>query len=111
MKFQPVPCQNPVRYYTLSEQLHKLSENVKMFAEGVRRFITGLSKKVLLANNIGLLWHTIASSNPGSMSALTAWLGIIAFGKEETKDVIRQGGYQHNHDVNRFAPGVEDKTN
>lgn len=68
-----------VQYNTMAEQLRRRSETIEMFAEGVRRFITGLAKKVLLANNIGLLWHTISSSNPDSIPALTAWLGIIAF--------------------------------
>lgn len=68
-----------VKYNTIAEQLHKRSENIKMFAEGVQRFIIGLAKKVLLANNIGLLWDTISNTNPDSMPVLTAWLGIIAF--------------------------------
>jgi len=68
-----------VKYNTIAVQIRERSENIKMFAEGVRRFILGLAKKVLLANNIGLLWHTISSSNPDSLPALTAWLGIIAF--------------------------------
>jgi alginate O-acetyltransferase complex protein AlgI len=68
-----------VQYNTVAEQLRERSVDIPMFAEGVRRFIIGLAKKVLLANNIGLLWHTISSSNLDSMPALTAWLGIIAF--------------------------------
>ncbi|KOS69085.1 alginate regulatory protein [Lysinibacillus contaminans] len=68
-----------VKYSTIAEQLKHRSENMKMFAEGVRRFTIGLSKKVLLANNIGLLWDTISSSSPETMPVLTAWLGIIAF--------------------------------
>ncbi|MFF2752455.1 MBOAT family O-acyltransferase [Psychrobacillus sp. NPDC058041] len=68
-----------VKYNTIAEQLHKRLETIKMFAEGVRRFTIGMAKKVLLANNIGLLWHTISNSNPDTMPALTAWLGIIAF--------------------------------
>ncbi|MEK4231062.1 MBOAT family O-acyltransferase [Solibacillus sp. FSL H8-0538] len=68
-----------VKYSTIAEQLHKRSENIEMFAEGIRRFIIGLAKKVLLANNIGLLWHAISQSNADAMPALTAWLGIIAF--------------------------------
>ena len=68
-----------VKYNTISEQLQERTETIKMFAEGVRRFTIGLAKKVLLANNIGLLWDTISSSNPDSLSVLTAWLGIIAF--------------------------------
>lgn len=68
-----------VKYSTIAEQLHMRTENIKMFAEGVRRFTIGLAKKVLLANNIGLLWETISNSNPDSLTVLTAWLGIIAF--------------------------------
>ncbi|MEG0549459.1 MAG: MBOAT family O-acyltransferase, partial [Coprobacillus sp.] len=68
-----------VKYSTIAEQLKQRTENMKMFAEGVRRFTIGLAKKVLLANNIGLLWDTISSSSPTSMAVLTAWLGIIAF--------------------------------
>jgi alginate O-acetyltransferase complex protein AlgI len=68
-----------VQYNTIAEQLRERSVDIPMFAEGVRRFIIGLAKKVLLANNIGLLWHTISSSSLDSMPALTAWLGIIAF--------------------------------
>lgn len=68
-----------VKYSTIAQQLQQRFENMQMFAEGVRRFTMGLAKKVLLANNIGLLWDTISSSNPESMPVLTAWLGIIAF--------------------------------
>ena len=68
-----------VTYNTIAPQLQHRMESISMFAEGVRRFIIGLAKKVLLANNIGLLWDTISSSNLETMPLLTAWLGIIAF--------------------------------
>ncbi|MBB3067989.1 alginate O-acetyltransferase complex protein AlgI [Paenibacillus baekrokdamisoli] len=68
-----------VQYSTLAEQLRSRKVSVELFAEGIRRFIMGLAKKVLLANNIGLLWHTISNSNMDTMPILTAWLGIIAF--------------------------------
>lgn len=68
-----------VKYNTIAQQLHNRSESIELFAEGIRRFTTGLAKKVLLANNIGLLWDTISSSNPESLPMLTAWLGIMAF--------------------------------
>ncbi|MEK3968505.1 MULTISPECIES: MBOAT family O-acyltransferase [Paenibacillus] len=68
-----------VQYNTIAGQLRERSVDIPMFAEGVRRFIIGLAKKVLLANNIGMLWHTISSSNLDSLPAFTAWLGIIAF--------------------------------
>lgn len=68
-----------VQYSTIAAQLQKRTISINMFAEGVRRFIIGLAKKVLLANNIGLLWDTISHSSMDNMPVLTAWLGIIAF--------------------------------
>ncbi|WP_127494943.1 MBOAT family O-acyltransferase [Paenibacillus glycanilyticus] len=68
-----------VQYNTLAEQLKERRVTMEMFAEGVRRFIIGLAKKVLLANNIGLLWHAVSDADAGMLPVLTAWLGIIAF--------------------------------
>ncbi|GMK37754.1 alginate regulatory protein [Paenibacillus sp. CCS19] len=68
-----------VQYSVIAEQLKHRVVTIELFAEGVRRFIIGLAKKVLLANNIGLLWHTVSGSNIDEMPATTAWLGIIAF--------------------------------
>lgn len=68
-----------VKYNTISEQLRNRRESISLFAEGVSRFIVGLAKKVLLANNIGMLWDTISSSNIETLPIFTAWLGIIAF--------------------------------
>lgn len=48
-------------------------------AEGIRRFIIGLGKKVLLANQAGLLWEEISAIDPGQLPAAAAWLGAIAF--------------------------------
>ena len=54
-------------------------ENFDDFGSGVKRFLLGLGKKVLLANNIGLLWDSISAMNPESLPVVTAWLGILAF--------------------------------
>lgn len=68
-----------VQYSTISEQLRHRTVSGAMFAEGVRRFIIGLAKKVLLANNIGMLWSTVSAAGADTLPALTAWIGIIAF--------------------------------
>lgn len=68
-----------VRYQTIAEQINHRKENIDQFSEGVKRFIIGLGKKVLLANNIGLLWAEIQNTNISDLTILTAWLGIIAF--------------------------------
>ena len=69
-----------VRYQTVAEQLNKREHSVLKFEEGVYRFCLGLSKKVLLANNIGIIWDYIKVLEYSEISLLTAWLGIISFG-------------------------------
>lgn len=69
-----------VRYNTIANQLKERRESMDKFAQGVKRFVVGLSKKVLLANNIGLLWSEIQATAPAELTVLTAWLGVIAFG-------------------------------
>lgn len=69
-----------VRYQTVAEELDHRQESVDKFAAGIQRFTVGLGKKVLLANNIGLLWTQIKDTAPAELSVLTAWLGVIAFG-------------------------------
>lgn len=66
-----------VRYSTVFKQLKHRSITVNKIADGGYRFFCGLAKKVLLANNIGMLWDTISASQ--SLQWQSAWLGIIAF--------------------------------
>ena len=66
-----------VRYQTIADQIDEREHSFDKFGEGVRRFICGLGKKVLLANNIGLLWSTVSAS--GELTVVSAWLGIVAF--------------------------------
>lgn len=68
-----------VRYQDIADQLDARSHSFGSFGEGVSRFVTGLGKKVLLANNIGLLWSTVSETDTAELSVLGAWLGIIAF--------------------------------
>lgn len=68
-----------VRYETIAKELHERKLSILQFAEGVKFFCIGLGKKVLLANNIGLLWSHIQNQDASELTVLTAWLGIIAF--------------------------------
>ncbi|MCY6484120.1 MBOAT family protein [Clostridium aestuarii] len=68
-----------VKYGDIDKQLNKRKESLAMFGEGAELFIIGLAKKVLLANNIGLLWDNVKATPIGEISILSAWLGIIAF--------------------------------
>ncbi|MDO4283337.1 MAG: MBOAT family O-acyltransferase [Clostridia bacterium] len=68
-----------VQYKTIDNQLRERKETVEQFEEGINRFMIGLGKKVLIANNIGILWSTIQSMNYAEIPILTAWIGIIAY--------------------------------
>ena len=68
-----------VQYKTVEEQLSHRRETTAQFAAGIGRFTIGLGKKVLIANQVGALWDTVAALPGTSLSAGTAWLGAIAF--------------------------------
>ena len=68
-----------VRYQDVADQLNERTHSFDRFGDGVKRFVTGLGKKVLLANNIGLLWDAISKTTAENLTTLAAWLGIIAF--------------------------------
>ena len=69
-----------VRYQTIADEIDSRLESYELIGEGIKRFILGLGKKVLLANNIGILWDNVSKLGASNISILTAWLGILAFG-------------------------------
>ena len=68
-----------VKYRQVADKLHDRKVDVYAVSYGLRRFVVGFAKKVLIANNTGLLWTEISSMDLGEMKALTAWLGIVAY--------------------------------
>ena len=71
-------------YVTLFPQLiagpivqYKTVESVFEASRGMQRFVVGLAKKVLIANQVGALWEQISAMS--APTAVTAWLGAIAF--------------------------------
>ncbi len=68
-----------VKYRDVERKLHSRRTGICTVSYGVKRFVLGLAKKVLLANNMGLIWTTVKAYEYSEMSVLTAWLGIIAF--------------------------------
>ena len=68
-----------VVYSDVSEKLHERKVTLNQIEEGIATFILGLGSKVLVANNVGMLWDDIASIGYENIHAGTAWLGVIAF--------------------------------
>lgn len=68
-----------VRYETVDEELETKNISLDNFSRGMKRFIIGLGKKVLIANNVGVLWNVIETGAYTELTMSFAWLGIIAF--------------------------------
>ncbi|MEJ8545573.1 MBOAT family O-acyltransferase [Brevibacillus borstelensis] len=68
-----------VKYGDIAKQLAGRKVTIDQFGEGAELFIKGLAKKVLLANNIGLLWTNVKAAPLDELAVLSAWLGIVAF--------------------------------
>ena len=68
-----------VNYNDVYKQLNNRKESINKFGEGVQRFIIGLGKKVILANNIGLICSQAKEVPLSDLSVVLAWIGIIAF--------------------------------
>ena len=64
-----------VRYADVERQMEDRPFSFDHLFLGIQRFVLGLGKKVLLANQIGVLWETMA----GNSTVLGAWLGAVAF--------------------------------
>lgn len=67
-----------VRYRDVADQLTARRSSLPRFSWGVRMFVIGLAKKVLLANQLVLLWNTVAA-DPQAAGTLAAWCGMAAY--------------------------------
>lgn len=68
-----------VTYNEINRELKTRSLNLGQIENGICLFILGLGSKVLLANNIGMLWNDIGTIGYQNISTPLAWLGILSF--------------------------------
>lgn len=68
-----------VKYSDIKNELKNRKIKVNQVEEGITEFIIGMGKKVLIANNIGLLWNEIQELGISYVSTPLLWLGVIAF--------------------------------
>ncbi len=66
-----------VRYDGIFQEIRHRSLTMYETADGIFRFVTGLSKKVLLANQMGILADTIWTTP--RMSVVSAWIGMLSY--------------------------------
>ncbi len=68
-----------VRYSDVAAEIDDRKVNVSLVSEGIGKFLKGLAKKIIIANNIGMVWTTVKAMEYSELSVLTAWIGILAF--------------------------------
>lgn len=68
-----------VRYETVEDELKNRKENLPDILSGFKRFIVGLSKKIIIANNMGLIADSIFVLNNSNIGTLIMWLGVLAY--------------------------------
>ena len=66
-----------VRYVDVARELENRETTMEDAMTGIRRFLIGLGKKILLANQLGLLTEVFRASN--EKSVLFHWLYAVAF--------------------------------
>ena len=68
-----------IKYKDLGEQIDQRTCSTEKFASGVQIFMVGLGKKLLIANNVGMLWDSYKAMSPEQLTVAGAWLGVLAF--------------------------------
>ncbi|MBO5870760.1 MAG: MBOAT family protein [Clostridia bacterium] len=68
-----------VRYQTIAEEIDDRKTTLNDAFEGFVRLIIGLSKKVLLANNLNVLVQNCFGENISQASITATWVGVIAY--------------------------------
>lgn len=69
-----------VKYTDIQKEIKHREITKNDVEDGIEKFVLGLGRKVLIANNIGMLWSEVEKMGFENISTPLAWLGIIAFG-------------------------------
>ncbi len=69
-----------VRYEDIAKQIEEREFNIDRISRGMCRFIFGLSKKVLIANQMGFVADTMFDKfAPGDIGMGASWIGAICY--------------------------------
>ena len=68
-----------VRYETIEDELINRKTNIDNFYQGLKLFIIGLSKKVLIANNVGYVADHIFQTSPSTYGFIGVIISIVCY--------------------------------
>lgn len=80
ISFFPKITMGPIESYQNFEfYLRNKDISTENFANGIKKFVYGLTKKVIIANSMGVIADTIFESNFSYLTIATAWIGAISY--------------------------------
>jgi alginate O-acetyltransferase complex protein AlgI len=68
-----------IRYKDIYTQLAERTSTLDDVSAGIVRFTMGLAKKVLIANQMGMIADSGFSAQPGQLGAAVAWLSLVCY--------------------------------
>lgn len=68
-----------VRYSTVAEEINDRHTTLRDFSEGFTRFVIGLSKKVILADQLHRIVNNTLGGNVGALTVAGSWYGVIIY--------------------------------
>ena len=68
-----------IKYHDIEDAIDSRQINFEDVSIGIKRFIIGLSKKMLIANTLGLVADKIFAQDPSTIPHFVAWLGSFAY--------------------------------
>jgi alginate O-acetyltransferase complex protein AlgI len=76
----PKLLQGPItRFGQVKNELASMTFSSENAIRGVRRLILGLTKKVLIADNMAIMANQVFNTDLASLGAGVAWIGVISF--------------------------------
>jgi len=68
-----------VRYVDISKEIENRRVTPALFKTGITRFLTGFAKKIIIANNVGLIADKVFGGPVDELSSPLAWIGILCY--------------------------------
>ena len=68
-----------VRYADIADRLRQREFTLDRISRGLCRFMFGLAKKVLIANQMGVIADAVFSRDPAQLGSAAAWLGAVCY--------------------------------
>lgn len=68
-----------VKYHDVEAEINNRKQTPEEIGKGIRRFIAGLSKKILIANTMGLVADNLFGAAATGITGPGAWLGAVSY--------------------------------